>query len=465
MARNYGGWQYSWISERIASLPDHIERQFLHAYELSDTTEIPENKLNAEYIIGQTSASTFSMSRLSLSKVKIISSNAFYQCSTLQEINFPEVKTIRPYAFGYCKNLSSIYLPQATEIQYYAFTRNSALTELNLPNVEIIGSYAFSECWSLTEINLPKVSSIGYQAFMSCLSLTSVNLPSIQHIGTYAFSGCSSISEVYLSLQGDKCDINSNAFWSCTNLKEITLNFTNGIFPSTFYDTQQFQGCYSIENINIIGSSIGASNGYNLLSRLLYGASAENLYANDLTQDFQTYWMCYNFSVKNIEMNNITSLANYACSNNTSLERIKLKKTKFLGIAAFYNCNKLPYIEFPNLASFGTWINYGTSYVSSTFMNCNKLSIMVLGASSKVNVPVGYYGYFWNSALANTPFLSSAYLGYYGSFYVPASLLATYLTDPIWGQYPSRFTTIEDNLSMLQALGLCSNYGTSSYWE
>lgn len=167
-------------------------------------------------------------------------------------------------------------------------------------------------------LNLPKVSSVGYQAFMLCYSLTSVNLPSIQYVANYAFSGCSSISEVYLSFQGDKCNMYNNAFGNCTNLKEITLNFTNGIFSSTAYDTQQFANCYSIENINIIGSSIVASGGnYQLLSRLFTAASAENLYANDLTQGSQTYSLCQNFKVKNIEMNNIDSFSAYACFNNT----------------------------------------------------------------------------------------------------------------------------------------------------
>ena len=40
---------YRWISSRITNLPDHIERQFLHAYELSDVTEIPENKCRIYY--------------------------------------------------------------------------------------------------------------------------------------------------------------------------------------------------------------------------------------------------------------------------------------------------------------------------------------------------------------------------------------------------------------------------------
>ena len=69
----------------------------------------------------------------------------------------------------------------------------------------------------------------------------------------------------------------------------------------------------------------------------------------------------------------------------------------------------------------------------------------------------------YNSCFYNTPITNSSYLGYFGSFYVPKSLLAAYVTDSRWGAYPSRFTTIEDNLSMLQALGLCSNYGTPSY--
>lgn len=463
MSRNISYRDY-WISERIASLPDAIERQFLHAYELSNVTEIPENKLNVEYIIGNCPSSQFTLSSLSLSKVKLINNGAFTHCSTLTEINFPEAKILGYNAFGYCFSLSSIYLPQVIDVSEQCFARNSALTELNLPNVEIVRSYAFSGCSNLSEINLPKIQSIYYSAFQWCSKINRVNLPSIKFIGGNAFYNCYSVSEIYLSFQGSSAYFAGMAFANCSSLKNLTLNFTNGLIRTGNYETQHFMGCYSIENINIIGSKITPTPETNggTLSRWFTGASAENLYANDLTSGAEAYQLCYNFKVKNIEMNSLDSLPAYACSHNSWLERASFKKIKSLGIFAFYNCNKLPYIEFPNLTKLDWYTYWNGSIASSTFTNCTHLSIIVFGASKMVSFSASY---LYNSCFNNTPITDSNYLGYYGSFYVPASLLAAYMTDSRWGYYPSRFTTIEANLTMLQALGLCSNYGTSSYWE
>ena len=58
----------------------------------------------------------------------------------------------------------------------------------------------------------------------------------------------------------------------------------------------------------------------------------------------------------------------------------------------------------------------------STFYNCQKLSVLVFGASQAVS----FSGTF-NGFLNNTPMISSTQLGYFGSIYVRKSLIDRYV--------------------------------------
>ena len=60
----------------------------------------------------------------------------------------------------------------------------------------------------------------------------------------------------------------------------------------------------------------------------------------------------------------------------------------------------------------------------STFYNCQKLSVLVFGASQTVS----FSGTF-NGFLHYTPMSTSTYLGYFGSIYVQKSLIAKYAAE------------------------------------
>jgi hypothetical protein len=51
------------------------------------------------------------LEKLNLPNVTEISKNAFSQCTSLCDVEFPKVITIRGFGFHFCKNLGKINVP------------------------------------------------------------------------------------------------------------------------------------------------------------------------------------------------------------------------------------------------------------------------------------------------------------------------------------------------------------------
>jgi hypothetical protein len=109
---------------------------------------------------------------------RVISDDAFYNCSGLTSVTIPNsVIGIGTGAFAGCSGLTSVEIPDGvTSIEEWAFAECSTLSSVTIGNsVTSIGNYAFQYCSSLTSITIPNsVTSIGYEAFRYCSSLKSV---------------------------------------------------------------------------------------------------------------------------------------------------------------------------------------------------------------------------------------------------------------------------------------------------
>ncbi len=107
---------------------------------------------------------------------------------------FTGVKVVPSEAFFECTSLTSITIPNSvTSIGVYAFRGCSGLTSITIPNsVTSIGSGAFYNCTGLTSVTIPNsVTTIGSFAFRNCKDLTSVTIPnSVTTIGSFAFRNC-----------------------------------------------------------------------------------------------------------------------------------------------------------------------------------------------------------------------------------------------------------------------------------
>jgi hypothetical protein len=120
-----------------------------------------------------------------------------YKARNLITLNLPHVKIIGSNAFENCYSLESIILDEATDIGDNAFYHCYGLTgTLSLPSAENIGRLAFAYCrraiegTGITSVELPAALTIGDYAFVSCESLSNVYMPLVTSIGTRAFQLC-----------------------------------------------------------------------------------------------------------------------------------------------------------------------------------------------------------------------------------------------------------------------------------
>lgn len=129
------------------------------------------------------------------STLTTISSNAFYNDTSLEVINLGDTKitSIGLNAFENCSALSDVTLPETmTEISDFAF-RNAGVKRVNFPeSCTKIGNYAFYGC-SMATITLPEtISSVGLRAFANNTFLLSVYIynPNMSFGGNDPFDGC-----------------------------------------------------------------------------------------------------------------------------------------------------------------------------------------------------------------------------------------------------------------------------------
>ena len=112
------------------------------------------------------------------STVRTIGS-AFKNCKDLTSVTLSEgLTSIWEEAFYGCTSLQQIRFPDSLrEIRSDAF-QGSGLTSLSLNKITSVWQFAFKDCASLASLDLGSVRTLGLQAFENCVSLRSVSVPS-----------------------------------------------------------------------------------------------------------------------------------------------------------------------------------------------------------------------------------------------------------------------------------------------
>lgn len=138
--------------------------------------------------------------------VKYIGSSAFYECSSLLEVNLPNVFNLELKAdtFYYCSSLKEITITS---------------------NITRIGAGCFSRCENLENVDVrsDKIKVIGVDAFLNCETLKRIDFnDGIEQIQHNAFSGCYALTEI--SLPATVTTIGRNIFDGDDDLTVITAS-------------------------------------------------------------------------------------------------------------------------------------------------------------------------------------------------------------------------------------------------
>lgn len=282
----------------------------------------------------------------------VISNSMFSGCYCLRYVSLPrDLRKIGSDAFSNCSKLEEVrFVGRGTvrEIGDEAFRNCYNLARINLPEgLEVIGNQCFYSCNTLRRIDLPyTLRKIGKEAFYD-VPITDIRLPNgITFLGSKAFKDTKLVS---LYLPRD-VQVENNSFGSMPNLKEFQVERGN-----------QY---YSVED------------------GVLYDATGEILiyYPQAKTGSFSV-------------PTGVTTLLEASFAGSASLTSISFPNSLIeIGPNAFNNCSSLTNIVIPeNVTALGgsafadckrlssVTINGNISTLKAqTFENCSSLQSVVL---------------------------------------------------------------------------------------
>ena len=274
--------------------------------------------------------------------VTIIGNYAYYNCSTLTNVDIPNsVTVIDNYAFEYCYNLTSVVLP------------NSLTT---------IGSYAFDDCRNISSLTIPSlVTTIGNCAFYYCYGLTSITSQSVVPPTLEA----SWNGQYYVFYQVDKSIPlyvprgAAEAYAAAPGWNEFTNIQEDWDLPISFADANVKALCVANWDTNNDGE-------------LSYNEAAA---VTDLGQVFTENYAITTFNELQY-FTGLTTIGEKAFAWCHGLQSITIPTSVTnIGFEAFYDCRNMLSITIPASV---------TSIGSSALAGCDKMETMVVEAGNTV---------------------------------------------------------------------------------
>lgn len=189
--------------------------------------------------------------------VTSIGSRAFFGCGGVSDMVLPDgLNSIGESAFAACSGLERVTLPEGiASVKTRTFESCKKLEQINLPDsLNELGDYAFRSCTALQSIRISDgVTVLAEGVFSGCSRLDSVVLPAgLTAIKQWAFSDCSSLTDIVLpdkltaiedgafsscglesaALPASLSEISGMVFAGCKQLKGIEVSEGNEIFQS-----------------------------------------------------------------------------------------------------------------------------------------------------------------------------------------------------------------------------------------
>ena len=243
---------------------------------------------------------------LFLDGVKVIGNSAFYNCNSLEEIDWGTTITeIGENAFSDCEKIYQVSLPTTLEkLGAGCFSLCTGLLSVNLPptiaeipnnafdycvrlpeiviprSVTVIGGGAFEKCAALTEVVIPEgVTHVWHDAFEDCTSLTTVSFPStLEYVGGWAFKGDEQLTDVYCYMTNPTTNGSTWDVFERSVQKTATLHIPSGttglyagVYPwKSFVNKVEMHG-----NGDVDGDGVAGREDYYMIKDFILGNAAE----------------------------------------------------------------------------------------------------------------------------------------------------------------------------------------------
>lgn len=395
----------------------------------------------------------------------------------LEEVNLGSgITTIGDYAFSGCSALEDVTLsPVLSTIDIYAFSGCTSLTSLTLPaTMTSIGSFAFKGCgftslpsgWDNSSISYAQrvfegcpITSITFPGtwtrvpafFCGGMNLleTVVISPGITVVDNSAFSGCQKLSSV--TLPEGLATLVQYAFYQCTSLTSISL-------PSTLVTI----GARAFQESGLTALPAGLQGGISFADYVFANTKMTDITLPDGMNTVPEHMFSNCKSLSRVDLNDVTSLGNFAFNGctalttliadnletlgqyslqDTRLSTVNLLKATSFGQGCFYNCTSLTSATLSAAVTLGNQVFYGNNNLSTVdlgsgvtsigndcFRGCTSLSSLTVRATAvpSLNTTLSSYGAF-------TPII-----------YVPSASVEDYKAAAVWSNYAARITAIAD---------------------
>lgn len=256
------------------------------------------------------------------------------------------------------------YFTKITNIPNYNFNNCTSLKSIDLTNIKTVGFSAFNNSGLQNIHNTDNIVRISQGGFLGT-HITDVNLPNLQTIygGSYkgAFGNCQELESITSlgnleDLRGDYYNVNDGrfggAFSHCINLTKVNL-------PETLktIGTAAFHDCFSLKTIDL-------KNVTSILDLAFKNCTAlTDITANNVTTIGREVFMGCT-SLKSISLPNATTLDNNVFNTCSSLTSLSLPNATTIGTSCFQRCTSLTSLSLPNATTIG----------NTCFITCTSLT-------------------------------------------------------------------------------------------
>ncbi|MCR4661847.1 MAG: leucine-rich repeat domain-containing protein [Clostridia bacterium] len=306
--------------------------------------------------------------------VEVIEEEAFRNCVDLESITFPtELKTLGRAVLNGCKNIKSVSVPFSG--------KSGSITE---PSTRTLFGYIFgTERYEDSYICEQFYVEDEITPYYIPESLEEISITGSGNILTGSFTNLKSVKKVLIA--NGITAINSNAFYNCDNLEEISIDAEAKLKTIGGY---AFYNCSKLSTIAFPKSLVSIG------EYAFYNTNIENVNLLEKCNKLEKYCFSNCLNLKNVTMHNssvalnegvfsncqslvsiqipvnLLSVPKSFLANCTSLQTIDLSNTLIISIQdeAFKGCTNLKSIKFSKTIS---------SINTNAFKDCEKLETAI----------------------------------------------------------------------------------------